>query len=74
MSDPGTLWKLGDINLKKRVQDAIFPEGLVYDFDHGFGTVKVAESYLLAKEIADESAKTPNLVGAVGIEPTTKWL
>jgi len=68
------LWRICDELEQQRLQTAIFPEGLTYDFVKGFGTAKLAESYLLINKIADESAKSSSLVGVVGIEPTTKWL
>ena len=74
MSNPGGFWNLVSIEVKKRIQDTVFPEGLVYDCDKGFGTVKLAESYLLTKKIADESAINPSLVVAAGIEPATSGL
>lgn len=61
MTSPGLFWNLGDIEVKKRVQDAIFPEGLEYDFDKGFGTVKLAESYQLITKIADNNADNQSL-------------
>lgn len=69
MSDPGKFWNLSGIELKKRIQNSIFPEGIVYDCKDGFGTLKINPSYLLIKKIADESAKNPNLVGVTG----TNW-
>jgi len=67
MSDPGKFWNLAPLELKKRIQDTIFPEGLVYDFDKGFGTVKLANSYLLIQKLASEEAKNQTLVVATGI-------
>lgn len=74
MSDPGLYWNQAPLEIKKRVQDSIFPEGLTYDPTEGFGTVKLAESYLLIKKIASEEAKNPNLVAASGVEPLTSGL
>lgn len=74
MSNPGLFWNRSGLEIKKRVQDSIFPEGLEYDCETGFGTAQMAESYLVIKKIADESAINPNLVGAVGLEPTTNQL
>ena len=61
MSDPGAFWNIASVEVRKRVQAAIFPEGIEYDFDKGFRTAKMSESYLLIKEIADESAINPSL-------------
>jgi hypothetical protein len=74
MSNPGLFWNRSGLEIKKRVQDSVFPEGLEYDCVDGFGTAQMAESYLVIKQIADNSVKNPNLVGVVGIEPTTKRL
>ena len=71
MSDPSLFWNLSDISVKKRVQDTIFPEGLTYDFETGFGTAKLSESYQLISKIADESATFSNLAPGTGFEPAT---
>ena len=74
ISNPAKFWNLSNIEIRKRIQNSIFPEGLVYDCKEGFGTPKINESYLLIQKIADESAKNPNLVAATGIEPVTLGL
>ena len=74
MSDPGKFWNLAPLEVKKRIQDTVFPEGLIYDCDKGFGTAKLANSYLLVKKIADESAINPSLVAATRIELVTSGL
>jgi site-specific DNA recombinase len=71
MSDPGLFWNLSDISVKKRVQDTIFPEGLTYDFDKGFGTVKLAESYQLMTAISTNSLINNSLAPGTGFEPAT---
>jgi site-specific DNA recombinase len=74
MSSPASFWNLAPIEVKRRIQDAIFPEGLVYDCETGFRTAKLAESYLLIKKIASEETENPILVAATGIEPVTSSL
>lgn len=74
MEDPSKLWNQAPVQIQKRVQRVIFPEGLRYDFETGFGTVKINNSYQLIKKIADESAKNPIVVAATGIEPVTLGL
>lgn len=74
MAHPGKFWNLASLDVKKRIQDTIFPEGLVYDFDTGFGTAKMAESYLLIQEIAQKGDSNSTLVAATGIEPVTLGL
>lgn len=71
MSDPGLFWNQGSIDIKKRVQDVVFPEGLTYDCVDGFRTAKLSESYLLIQEIALSGDSNPNMVAATGIEPVT---
>lgn len=56
------------------VQHFIAPNGIPYDSGTGFGTINDVESYLLISKIGGKSAEKVKLVGAVGIEPTTKWL
>lgn len=74
MSNPAAFWNLAPIEVKRRIQDAIFPEGLEYDCETGFRTAKLAESYLLLKKIASEDAKNPSLVATSGLEPLTPGL
>lgn len=59
MSEAGLFWNLGDITVKRRVQDAIFPDGVTYDFDSGFGTVKLQ----LMQTIAARNVENSSLVG-----------
>jgi site-specific DNA recombinase len=65
------LWRIADEVERQRLQAAIFPEGLVYDFQTGFGTAKISDLYEVIQQIDEEES---NLVGVVGIEPTTKRL
>lgn len=74
MSEPASFWNLSGIELKKRVQDAIFPEGLVYDCEQGFITPVLSESYLLIKEIALAGDQNPNVVAPTRIELVTSSL
>ena len=62
------------LQIQKRVQRIIFPEGLSYDFEKGFGTVKVNESYLLINKIAGEPAINSIVVATSGLEPLTSGL
>lgn len=64
MQDPARYWNLSDIEVKKRLQDLIFPHGLVYDFDEGFRTADVSKAYLLTKQLSKSIQKNPILVGA----------
>lgn len=69
MSDAGLFWNLGSIEVKKRVQDAVFPEGVTYDFDNGFGTVKIAESYQLMADLSANEVKNQSMAQLIGLEP-----
>ncbi|WP_408996129.1 recombinase family protein [Streptomyces caniscabiei] len=74
MSYPGKFWNIAPLEVKKRIQDTIFPEGLEYDCEKGFGTAKLAKSYLLIQEIAQKGDSNSTLVAATGIEPVTLGL
>jgi len=73
IKDPSEFWNRAPVQIQKRVQLTIFPEGLVYDFEKGFGTVKVNESYQLIKKIAPEGAKNPIVVAGTRIEPPPRF-
>jgi DNA invertase Pin-like site-specific DNA recombinase/DNA-directed RNA polymerase subunit RPC12/RpoP len=71
------LWRIADEVEKQRLQVAIFPEGLNYDFVDGFGTAKTGDLYLLIEQFENSQVTGVNreeVVGVVGIEPTTKRL
>lgn len=68
------LWRIADDVERQRLQTAIFPEGLTYDFVKGFGITKTGDLYLSIARFADVTAESSNVVGAVGVEPTTKRL
>lgn len=60
-------WLAAPLELKIQLQDLIFPEGIEYGFNSGFGTAKMSPAYQLVNQL---EAKNLNLVGEVGIEPT----
>jgi site-specific DNA recombinase len=74
LSAPHDFWNLGTLEVRKRLQDLIFPEGVPYSFGQGFGTAKVNESYLLIQRIAQKGDSDISLVAATGIEPVTSGL
>ncbi len=74
MSEPASYWNLASLPLKKRMQDLLFPEGLVYDCEEGFRTPVLSNTHLLIKEIALSGDENPSLVAATGIEPVTSSL
>jgi hypothetical protein len=47
---------------------------LAYDFEKGFGTIKINESYQLIRKIAPEGDSNNIMVAATGIEPVTLGL
>ena len=74
IDDPAEFWNRAPIQIQKRVQRTIFPEGLSYDFEKGFGTVRVNESYQLIKKMTPDGVKNPIVVAASGLEPLTSGL
>lgn len=62
-------WNLGNLEVRKGLQDLIFPEGLQYSFAEGFGTVKLSETHLLIEKVTTNGDLNPSLVTLQGIEP-----
>lgn len=52
----------------------MFPNGITFDHETGFGTITKRDTYLLLEKIANKSAKNSDLVAATGIEPVTLGL
>lgn len=69
--DINKFWRSCSLIGKARLQQALFPEGICYDFVNGFRTAKINEIY---EVIQDYSENDTNLVPRVGIEPTAKSL
>ena len=74
MSEPATFWNMAELPLKKRIQDLIFPEGLVYDCEDGFRTATLNKSYLLIKKIALAGDENPTMVAGARFELATPGL
>jgi site-specific DNA recombinase len=74
MTNPGKFWNQSGLEVRKRVQDIIFPDGLIYDCEDGFRTAKLSESYLLITKITPKGDLNPTVVAATGIEPVTLGL
>lgn len=74
MSDPSEFWNRAPLQIQKAVQRTLFPYGLAYDFETGFGTIELNESYLLIQKLAPEDAKDSIVVAASGLEPLTPGL
>ena len=74
LTHPDDFWNLGTLEVKKRLQELVFPEGIIYDFSTGVRTAQLNNSYLLMKNIGLSADKNPNLVAGAGLEPATLWL
>ncbi len=74
LTHPDEFWNLGSLEVKKRLQELVFPGGISYDLSTGVRTAQLNSSYLLMKNIALSSDKNPNLVAGAGLEPATLWL
>lgn len=74
IKDPSEFWNRAPIQIQKRVQNTIFPDGLQYDFEKGFGTVKVNESYQLIDKIDSVENIDSIVVATSGLEPPTPGL
>lgn len=61
------LWRICDELEQQRLQTIIFPEGLEYDFEKGFGTAQLSDLYLSINKITTEVAIYSNLVDTSGI-------
>ena len=74
IKDPSEFWNRAPIQIQKRVQRTIFPQGLAYDFQKGFGTIHLNDSYLLINKITPKGDPDHIVVAATGIEPVTSSL
>lgn len=74
ITEPALFWNHASTPVKQMLQLLLFPNGVIYDFETGFGTFKKLESHLLIQKIADKSAININLVAATGFEPVTLGL
>lgn len=71
IKDMNKFWRSCSLTGRVRLQQALFPEGICYDFTTGFRTAKISEIY---EVIQNYSTENTNLVPRVGIEPTAKSL
>lgn len=74
MHEPSEFWNRAPLQIQKAVQHTLFPHGLAYDFENGFGTIELNESYLLLQKIAPEDANDSIVVATSGLEPLTPGL
>lgn len=68
------LWRISPIEVRKQIQDLIFPEGVKYHFEDGFGTTVLSKSHQLLKKIPHQNGEEVSLVAPTGIEPVTLGL
>ena len=76
MRDTAAQWSVASPNAKVRFQKALFPEGLIYDYENGrFGTSQISALYRVLPNKKDSKVPLKSfLVAGVGFEPTTLWL
>jgi hypothetical protein len=76
MRDVDRQWAIAPPSAKKRLQNLLFPRGLVYDYErHRFGAGEISPFYRLIVTKKDSEVPSKSfLVAGVGFEPTTLWL
>lgn len=74
ISDPAGFWNRSSTPVKQMVQLLFFPDGVIYDFETGFGTAEKLESHLLLQKMTGEPVKISDLVAPGGPEPPTSGL
>ena len=74
VSDPEKFWNRAATPVKKLVQQFLFPGGIAYDFETGFGTIEKIDSYLLINKISGKTAENTSLVAPTRIELVTSGL
>lgn len=68
------LWRTVSNVERQRLHELVFPEGITYDFVHGFGTVKTGELYQLIGVVSENINEKSSVVGVPGFEPGTNRL
>lgn len=74
MTDPEKFWNKSATPVKKLIQQFLFPHGIFYDFETGYGTHENLDSHLLIHKIAGKSGDKINLVAGARIELATSGL
>ena len=74
ITDPELFWNRASTSVKHLIQLFLFPNGVIYDFETGYGTFEKLDSYLLIQKMTDKSVRISDLVAATGIEPVTLGL
>jgi NH3-dependent NAD+ synthetase len=60
---PDLFWNRASTRSRQAIQKLLFPSGIPYDFETGFGTSKEIDSYLLLAKLSDKNVKNSDLVG-----------
>jgi site-specific DNA recombinase len=68
---PDIFWNQAGTRSRQAIQKLLFPSGIPYDFETGFGTTKQIDSYLLLEEISKNDDEKSAMVAASGLEPLT---
>jgi hypothetical protein len=66
ISTPDIFWNRANTRVRQAIQRLLFPAGIIYDFETGFGTTEQINSYLLLQKIAENSAINYSLVAGAG--------
>ncbi len=69
ITEPDLFWNRADKQVRQAIQQLLFPKGLVYDFETGFGTIDLNENYLLIHEIATKKLENAGQVCTFELEP-----
>jgi site-specific DNA recombinase len=69
INTPDIFWNRANTKVRQDIQLLLFPNGIAYDFETGFGTAEKIKSYLLIDELSKDNAKNSDLVTSRGIEP-----
>lgn len=74
IENPESFWNHAATPVKKIVQQFIAPNGIPYDFETGYGTMRDVQSYLLIQKIAPKGDLNMHLVAPTRIELVTSGL
>lgn len=64
MSNIAPYWERSPLEVQRRFQKLVFPDGISYDFQEGFGTAKMAPAYEV--NVAIQDSKNQKLVNGWG--------
>ncbi len=59
ITEPDLFWNRASTQVRQAIQKLLFPNGIVYNFETGFGTIDLNENYLLLQEIATKKLENP---------------